>query len=142
MLDAAWNDHPYRRPKTYVELLEQRQNRQARVLTGGHPRLDGGSREPPELSVSPRRRKAGDPSDSGAHAGPRDPHRAGRRVGWADAEPPASSTTEATLTLVSLTWLGSRIGLGSGLGSGSGSLRVRVRIRVRATLTSTACAVE
>ena len=96
MLDAAWNDHPYRRPKTYVELLEQRQNRQARVLTGGHPRLDGGSREPPELSVSPRRRKAGEPSDSGAHAGPRDPHRAGRRVGWADAEPPATACSRAS----------------------------------------------
>ena len=73
----AWNDHPFRRPTTYCELLNQRQERQARTLTGGHPRLDGVNTSTPEDSVCPPR-----PGKESASS------RSGRAktVAWADEE--------------------------------------------------------
>ena len=73
----AWNDHPFRRPTTYSELLNQRQERQGRVLTGGAPRLDGVNTSTPEDSVCPRRHGK---ESAGSRSG------RAKTVAWADKE--------------------------------------------------------
>ena len=73
----AWNDHPFRRPTTYCELLNQRQERQGRTLTGGHPRLDGVNTSTPEDSVCPRRHGK---ESAGSRSG------RAKTVAWADEE--------------------------------------------------------
>jgi len=88
LTSGEWLEHPYRRPKTYCEILDQRQQRQQRVLGGGHPRLDGGSREPSVHTLIPQRRRGVGAAAVGAHEAALNPdaQRAGRRVGWADAQ--------------------------------------------------------
>ena len=66
---GEWLEHPYRRPKTYCEILDQRQQRQQRVLGGGHPRLDGGSREPSVHTLIPQRRRGAGAPAVGASMG-------------------------------------------------------------------------